>query len=196
MATIKTKKPLVFVDLDGVVADFVGPLIKKGFPYPQDYHFGNYSEEDRKYVNSLFRDPDFYLQLEPMPGAQEALMSMIELNVFGGFLTARPHSVLEATMRWVGRHFPFVFLTSPQPVINHPDKAGFVREAASLYGGDIRVVEDAPHHASGIAKAGGLVYLVDHPYNRNSDYPAGVLRVEGIEEAVDHLRSEVLAFQE
>lgn len=168
---------LVFVDLDGVVADFLSPIRKMGLPVPDDYHFGNYTEEQRRLVKSLFSNSDFVASMPLIPGSAEAVYELSESGVFAGFLTSRPTEVRSATLWWVDQYFPDL----PAEVFFTEDKGQFVLEVRSLVPKKrLVLVDDAPHQVESAVKAGACpVFLVDQPYNRTFS-ASRVVRVESL----------------
>lgn len=174
-------KNLVFIDLDGVVVDFLYPIIKRGFPYPKDYWFSNYSEDQRKYVKGLFEDEDFIFSLPPIEGSIESIYKLAEIGVFAGFLTSRTEKVKLATLAWVDRYFPDLIFE----VFFDEKKAQRMEELKRLFNKDsLILVEDAPHFAEEVAKNKNLVFLVDYPYNRNISNTKNIVRVSSLKEVI------------
>ncbi|MEM0333121.1 MAG: hypothetical protein QXX30_01505 [Candidatus Aenigmatarchaeota archaeon] len=172
---------LTFIDLDGVVADFLYPIIKRGFPYPKDYWFSNYSEEQRKYVRNLFEDEDFIFSLPPIEGAIESIYKLAEIGVFAGFLTSRTEKVKLATLAWIDKYFPDLIFE----VFFDKNKAQKIEELKRLFNKDsLILVEDAPHFAEEVAKNKNLVFLVDYPYNRNISNTKNIVRVSSLKEVI------------
>lgn len=64
----------VYFDMDGVLADFEGYIIKHNIPYfPQ----GNRStEQDKQMWDAIKQVPHFYLQLEPVEGSIDFFMEI------------------------------------------------------------------------------------------------------------------------
>jgi|TARA_R110000851_G_scaffold230898_7_gene383728 5'(3')-deoxyribonucleotidase len=97
-------KPIIYFDLDGVLADFAkGVFTKTGVSI-----VGPDSFADKKLKDSIFADPNFFLGLELLPGAHD----MIEFaRIFGTvkILSATGYSYESLVARqkraWVAEHF-------------------------------------------------------------------------------------------
>ncbi|XP_062495719.1 5'(3')-deoxyribonucleotidase, cytosolic type [Pezoporus occidentalis] len=113
----------VLVDMDGVVADFEGAVLRgfsarfpaeprvelaarSGFSVREQYR-GLRPELAAK-VASVYESPGFFLGLDPIPGALEALQEMIRMQDTEVFICTSPlrnyeHCVLEK-YKWVEKH--------------------------------------------------------------------------------------------
>lgn len=178
-------KNLIFIDLDGVVVDFLYPIIKKGFPYPKDYWFSNYSEEQKRYVKSLFEDEDFIFSLPPIEGAIESVYKLSEMGVFAGFLTSRTEKVKLATLAWLDKYFSNLIFE----VFFAENKAQKIEELKRLLNKDsLILVEDAPHFAEEVAQNKNLVFIVDYLYNRNISNTKNIVRVSSLKEVISAVK--------
>lgn len=189
-------KARVILDIDGVLADLVSPLIQRGLPIPLDYGFSNYTAEERLLVRDLIHDPAFLSSLEPLSGAEEGLYRILNTGAEIAFLTSRPQIAERETRSWIVRNFPLVpWFEEDIPLYFSQDKGEWISRNASYWREPVFVVEDAPHQAVSAVSAGArVVYLVDHPYNRTlTAYPSGLLRVASLEEASVHLSALLLS---
>ncbi|XP_057274606.1 5'(3')-deoxyribonucleotidase, cytosolic type [Pezoporus wallicus] len=113
----------VLVDMDGVVADFEGAVLRgfsarfpaeprvelaarSGFSVREQYR-GLRPDLAAK-VASVYESPGFFLGLDPIPGALEALQEMIRMQDTEVFICTSPlrnyeHCVLEK-YKWVEKH--------------------------------------------------------------------------------------------
>lgn len=93
------RKPRLYLDLDGVLADFDRGYIER---------FGNHPREvgDDELWRNLDATPDFFDSLHPMPGALQAFGWLRPLSPM--ILTACPrtnyHDAAANKRRWVRRH--------------------------------------------------------------------------------------------
>jgi hypothetical protein len=146
-----------YLDIDGVLADFVHGLILRGLPFPRDYHFSDYLEEDRKKALELVNDPDFLFELPPIPEGVHLAHKLNDLGLLAGLVTARQPEAIEVTLGWldkVGLKGIEVKFTS--------------RKWEVAKKGEISVfVEDNPTLSNEIVKNSptSRVYLVNYPYN-------------------------------
>ncbi len=94
----------IFVDMDGVVADFDGHY---------ERHFGvrptRWPEPDNVNWNRIKETPDFYRTIPLLPGAQDLVRYVDEVGEGCSFLTGVPISVNAAPnqkIEWANMHFP------------------------------------------------------------------------------------------
>ncbi|XP_063149217.1 5'(3')-deoxyribonucleotidase, cytosolic type [Candoia aspera] len=113
----------VLVDMDGVLSDFEGGLLR-GFAasYPGEPHvelaqrkgfsaldqYRRLREDLGEKVASVYESPGFFLSLPPIPGAVEAMHEMIQMPNTEVFICTSPirkyeHCVTEK-YRWVDKH--------------------------------------------------------------------------------------------
>ncbi|XP_061232903.1 5'(3')-deoxyribonucleotidase, cytosolic type [Neopsephotus bourkii] len=113
----------VLVDMDGVVADFEGAVLRgfsarfpteprvelearSGFSVREQYR--GLRRDLAAKVASVYESPGFFLGLDPVPGALEALQEMIRMQDTEVFICTSPlrnyeHCVLEK-YKWVEKH--------------------------------------------------------------------------------------------
>ncbi|XP_065549354.1 5'(3')-deoxyribonucleotidase, cytosolic type [Lathamus discolor] len=113
----------VLVDMDGVVADFEGSVLRgfsarfpaeprvelaarSGFSVREQYR--GLRRDLAAKVASVYESPGFFLGLDPIPGALEALQEMIRMQDTEVFICTSPlrnyeHCVLEK-YKWVEKH--------------------------------------------------------------------------------------------
>ncbi len=128
----------ILVDMDGVLADFEGGFLKRwrekypNKPYiPLEdrrtfYAKDQYPFELHRFMETIRREPGFFLNMEPIPGAIAALQSMDEFgwDVFlcSSPLSAYEHCVLEK-YKWIEKYFgrswiKRLILTKDKTIIN------------------------------------------------------------------------------
>uniref|UniRef100_A0A250XWS9 5'(3')-deoxyribonucleotidase, mitochondrial n=1 Tax=Castor canadensis TaxID=51338 RepID=A0A250XWS9_CASCN len=123
-------RPLrVLVDMDGVLADFEGGFLKKfrarfpdlpfidledrrGFWVMEQY--GRLRPELREKAISIWESKNFFLELEPLPGAVEAVKQMTNLQNTDVFICTSPMKMFKycpyEKYAWVEKHFGPDFL--------------------------------------------------------------------------------------
>lgn len=154
-------RPVLLFDLDGIVANLVKKWLEH---YNRDYG-DDLTEADitswdwdrivrpecgKKIFHYLSR-PGFFADLEPIPGAIEAIGSFrdrAELVV----VTASPRAAMSDKVAWVRKHLPFV----------HKDNIVLTRRK-DLVRGDF-MFDDAPRN---LERFPGVRIMLDYPYNRD-----------------------------
>ncbi len=98
------KKPIIYIDMDGVVADFDGE-IKKVHPNLYEHEDGDYRS---KVIDEVVEaDVNLFLRLQPMTGAIEAvkvLQDDFEVYFLSTPMWNVPHSFTDKRL-WIEKHF-------------------------------------------------------------------------------------------
>ncbi len=178
------------IDLDGVLTEHPRPLAiaaseQFGLDLPErafvDSAGLNVPQAVRDWVYSSDGPAS---RLEPSPGAQEFLRSVIDL--LGPdqvrIITARSASSAEMTRAWLQRHgFPNVEITFADD-----------KPTVAFQRGANVAVEDSLRHARAYAASGILCYLIAPPDSYSGD-TAGIVPVESLSEVVERLHEELSA---
>ncbi|NXH81994.1 NT5C protein, partial [Edolisoma coerulescens] len=113
----------VLVDMDGVLADFEGAVLRefrarfpaeprvelaerRGFSVREQYR--SLREDLAAKVASVYESPGFFLDLDPIPGALEAVQEMLHMQDTEVFICTSPlrkyeHCIVEK-YKWVEKH--------------------------------------------------------------------------------------------
>jgi 5'(3')-deoxyribonucleotidase len=160
---------MAFIDMDGVVADFVGGIAKAhNKPYPYDEHHG----EDAWHLDKLWGmtqkelfEPcgyDFWVNLDKTPEA-DMIVGTIEEELSAdrvAFLTSptRNHGCMDGKRDWLKKYYPDfpVFFSVGSGGI--PPKWMLARPYCML-------VEDNSDNARAFQAAGGEALVVPRPWN-------------------------------
>lgn len=149
----------IVVDLDGVVCDFNAAAIAEFGPCNEAL----FSLEERwpgkgKRLKEFVDNPSVYANLRPIPGAQEALVSLRMKGHYIIACTSRPPQTKYATEFWLATRWMQV---DDLYVVGWKEKASFVM---SLDPGV--VIDDAPAHILPMQELGLLTIAYDQPWNR------------------------------
>lgn len=156
-------KPTVLLDVDGVLADFAGALLRWAGPQYTREQLTEWDLmkaiglEDRQHLfDEYASEPGFCESLQVIDGA---LGLVDELRrVADIVLVTSPYSAARLwtfeRLRWLEKHFGI----SKHDVIFAKRKY--------LVKGDI-MIDDAPHNIEAFIDQGGLGLLIDQPWNRS-----------------------------
>eukprot|EP01039_Chlorochromonas_danica_P003281 gene3281-3598_t len=173
-------KPIVAVDIDEVLAQFIpkladfhndiygGPSLSAESFVSYEFHkvWGGSIEECNQKMEAFFESDYFKERIDPMPHALETLQRMKEkysLHV----VTARQHKVEEVTRSWLSKYFPNIF--EDIHFGNHYSTSGKSRSKAEMcksIGAKV-LIDDSLIYATQCALADISVVLFGHyPWNQ------------------------------
>lgn len=147
---VVTRKPQLFLDCDGVLANFDKRAIEIVGMQPRDFENQNGA---KKFWNMIYDTPDFFFSLDPMPDAHDLVNAVRHLNPI--ILTGKPHIreghdwAQEQKLAWRDKHFPDLEMI----VCRSADK---IKHAQP---GDI-IIDDWPKYRQIWIDGGGL--WIDH----------------------------------
>ena len=161
-------------DIDGVVADTGKAIIEiiqkdlgKSWIALEDiteYDINKLSwlsEEEVKYLVICFNQPEFYLSLSPLDGAQKAIQTLKDADWKIIFLTARPKFLYNVTYYWLKFHnFPFDELIICQ-ALEKPKYCERLNQSV--------LIEDRPDIINEIARRHPHIrlFVFNQPWNKN-----------------------------
>src|SRR5579859_3680016 len=166
-----TTHPIIGVDCDGVLASYrlLWQRLRERFPehIPARYEelatfeWPRATPETAALCLELSADPQFAVQLAPMPHMAEALRALAERDYTIYIITARPESVRGATRRWLRHHGVSDYVANI-----HCVESGLAKVPLALALGCEAFVEDNYTTAEAMGAASIRSYLLDAPYNR------------------------------
>jgi len=186
----------IAVDLDDVLCNFIAEFLKWYNPQHGtnwqfedviSYHWPNFmhitAEQAIADVHK-FHISQGFANLPVMPGAQE-FISRLALKHELSIVTSRQNAAKEATYNWLDRNFPGVF----RQVLfaNHYSADGSPArtkgELCQEIGCEL-IVDDDGRHLDSLLAHNIKAVIMDKPWNKNDQLPAGVIRAYNWEEAV------------
>jgi len=185
----RNSKPVLAVDLDECVGFFVKAIVKwHNRIYGTDHTIGMFStfrfcdvwggtdQEVIRKIRKFFVTDDFY-NLEPVPGALEALTELKDhFEIY--IVTARQNCLEAVTRTWLLRHYPGIF--HGVRFGNHYSASG-VKKAKSQICEEIGacvLIDDSPKHVEDCARVLPLTVLFNWNNQHNwSTMPAVPERV-------------------
>lgn len=175
---------IVHIDCDGVLSDFTGRFTERlldvwGFDLREEaittFDFSTVPDWQPRFWD-LLREPGFVAEMQPLPGAQEAVKSLRELGCEVICATApfdgAPHWMNER-QEWLKHHFGFA----------HKDIVQTHRK--DLLRGDI-LVDDRHEHARDFP---GMGLLWTCPWNEKADYRTRVKSWDEVIRWAKHLNA-------
>ncbi len=172
MRTLQKHKPVLLIDQDDVLAEYIKGVVEI---FNEKYDT-NYTTDDcvcwdlvsifGEEILELMHQPELFRNLEPVLEAIETFQRLYESNLFDMYIVtaAHPRSV-EAKYEWIRNYMPFF----PQ---NHI----IICSVKHMVKGDY-LLDDGMHNIIDFREAGGTPVIFDRPHNQNacSSYP----RVKG-----------------
>ncbi|KAL1547883.1 hypothetical protein AAHA92_16190 [Salvia divinorum] len=168
------EKLMIAVDVDEVLGNFVSTLNRFiGDRYSlnlplTDYHVHEYFkiwkcsryEADHR-VHEFFKTPYFKKEINPIPGAREALEKLSQTYNLS-VVTSRQNAIKDHTIKWIEKHYPGLF----QEIHfgNHFALDGKSRPKSDIcksLGAKV-LIDDNPTYAMDCAAAGIKVLLFDY----------------------------------
>lgn len=166
--------PVIGLDCDGVLASdrLLWERIRDRFPQHIPMRYADLTTFDWPRVTpettalclELSADPEFATRLEPMPGMAASIRRLAASGFELRIITARPVCVHDATWRWLRSQGIARYVRRVHCVASAAEKAPL-----ALALGCVAFVEDNFTTAEALGAAGIRSYLLDAPYNRQSE---------------------------
>lgn len=178
------------VDIDDVVADFVNPLLKffeketgritlyeDVFSYKFEEVWKISRDEAIAVVRNFYRSKEFDT-LAIIDGALSALERLSQKHEIV-FVTSRHNEAKLKTPDWLTRNFPFlnarvIYAGEYQ----HSDNEKVTKAGICLREGIGVIIEDNAGYALDCARNGVKSYLIERPWNRDSENHENMLKVK------------------
>jgi len=198
------QKPIIAVDVDDVLADFVTEfcifakthwdedVIKENFTedWTQIFRDNDMATITKRAVE-MFASADFYNQMKPLLGAKKVLQKLSRKFDLVP-LTSRVSSLCELTDAWLRENYGEVFREIVFSGAYESDRDYSTRvylgkgEICREIGAEF-LIDDQPKHANSFAKVGGKSLLFgDYSWNRDTAILPGVTRVADWGEVADY----------
>jgi len=157
----------IFLDVDGVLADFVTRLLKNynmtndtDFKYEDatDWNFKGIISDNDSYKNYI--DAKFWLMLEPFPWTEELVKTAVSTGTQIAFLTylgREPGLGWQQRKEWLDKTFPYI-KDAGDKLINTRSKNLVVTK------GDL-LIDDSEFNVTAALKSGADVITLAQPWN-------------------------------
>eukprot|EP00178_Gracilaria_changii_P022967 TRINITY_DN687_c0_g1_i1.p1 TRINITY_DN687_c0_g1~~TRINITY_DN687_c0_g1_i1.p1 ORF type:complete len:202 (+),score=27.74 TRINITY_DN687_c0_g1_i1:283-888(+) len=198
--------PVIAVDLDEVLGDFVSPLcsfhnerygtsLKRAdfFSYRFCDVWGGNDRQATEKVHDFFKT-SYFKNLPVIPGAREALLRLQELGFDLVVVTSRQFKIAEATQEWLSENFPSD--TFKEVAFgNHwglEGKKVTKLQLCQQLGASV-LIDDSLSYTTEVSRSGIKCILFDldgnYPWNKSGELPVGVTRAHSWKEVVDNVRA-------
>lgn len=165
---------LVVLDIDGVLADFMGKVQSILGP-PADPHAYSLHEaypNAHGRVDEIVADPETYCDLRPIMGARPGVRKLHDSGLHMAVVTARPKSdrMKQVTIFWISKYFRGDFVSVD--VVGWEEKAEFIKAMNPWL-----AIDDAPFHLEKMRNLGITVVAFDQPWNHTMKFTKPIPRL-------------------
>jgi len=189
-------KPIVFVDVDDTIADTQNHVLRhinEGREQPYEYdkldrRFREGSGDGKVYdkaVKELLR-PEIMTETAPLAGALAAMERLHDAGYEVHIVSSRREQLHDTTEKWLAKHS---FADFVEHIHRRPDSLkgkAFKQQLAQLVK-PVALFDDTLDVALELAETVDTIYLIDKPWNNDSDLklPPNIVRVDDFAAAVD-----------
>ena len=186
------------IDLDDVLADTLAQIIeyynstynarltKDQFRSYGYWHTWGGTKEEAIQILHDFYDTPYFTNVQPIPGAKKALHILKQNNDLF-IVTSRPNSIAQQTHVWLNQHFPDTFASvnfgNHYSLDGEPVTKMQICDQLEI---DI-LIEDALEYALECATDKRNVFLLDNPWNQQSELPLGIQRFDAWSDIVTEI---------
>lgn len=161
MRILQTRKPILLVDQDDVLAEYIkGVTAKFNEEYETDFTIEDCVDWDLvsifgEQILEVMHRPELFRNLEPVPNALEVFERLYKSDLFEMYIVTAAHpSSVEPKHEWLKAYMPFF-----------PLNRVIVCSAKHMIKGDY-LLDDGLHNIRDFAEAGGTPIIFDRPHNR------------------------------
>lgn len=168
MDTLQKRKPVLLIDQDDVLAEYIKGVIEVfNERYQKDFKTDDCVKWDLvsifgEQILEIMHQPELFRHLQPVEGAIETFERLYKSGLFEMYIVTAAHpSSVEAKHEWLKEYMPFF----PQ---NHV----IVCSVKYMIKGDY-LLDDGLHNITAFKEAGGTSIIFDRAHNRQTtiDYP-------------------------
>jgi hypothetical protein len=185
--------PAVGLDVDGVLADFTGYVLRKLDQDPSrqtTWAFTHdYGADINKKAYAMMDDPATWVSLKVLPGAVESVSLLVQAGVIPVFITSIPARFKDLRRWWIEAHFGPQLGRNPVylEVVKHMED----KPDAALEYGLTHFVEDRRENANMLAEAGLVSILVPSSYQKDGPIHPAVVTDKTLLEFASEVASDI-----
>ena len=144
-----------------------------------------FSKEESLAIADEFYDSDHFKEIKPIEEAKETILILSKTNDLF-IITSRPLKLKKPTLDFFNKHFTDMPLRifHSKPILGEGETKS---EICRSLGVSI-LIEDNKDYAFDCAKKGIKVFLLDKPWNRNSEEHENLIKVRNWNEILENLR--------
>lgn len=140
--------------------------------------------------DSCFLSEEFQANVEPVEGAIEGVLSLLNQGHHCMIISDRPSQLFEVTRDWLDRQgldMVRLLFTRHKHSANTDNVSGVMTKSQAAWSYKLDTVfDDAPHHCSVLAEKDWIneVYMINSPHNQHISHPK-IIRCFGWSDAIE-----------